>query len=420
MQFVFVTALFLGACGLLQAALLLLHAVEHWRFHRGRSRAPLKTDTRPPRVTLFVPCKGTDVDMLTNLRALFEQAYPAYEICFVVESADDPAAKVIDSLRRRFAHIPARTVVAGPALDCGQKVHNLIVATATIPAATEILAFADSDARPHRDWLTRLVARLQSPRCGIATGYRWYVPMRPTLANRLLSAINNTIVGLLGPHGFNLVWGGAWGIRRETFARLGLPGAWCFSLSDDLVVSRLAHAARLRVAYEPHCLVRSPAEFDLRSLAEFLRRQYVVAKVYAPTWWLFGVASALVTNLVAWGVPAMALWLAYVGGPWRPLAGLAALQYTLTACRGALAASAIRPFVDVPISEYRAVARLNTWAAPLVSLVCGLGLAASAWGRTITWRGTTYRLRSAECTQIIAQHATTAGLPPSIEKHRAA
>ncbi len=278
----------------------------------------------------------------------------------------------------------------------------------------------------------------------MATGYRWYVPAagslkqgtvrhsfidagvnfdreRPPLpplpkggnsswANRLLSAINNTVVGVMGPHGFNLVWGGAWAIRREEFTKLGLPEAWRGTLSDDLIVSRLVHAARLRVGYEPHCLVKSTADFDGRKLCEFLRRQFVVARVYAPLWWHFAFWAGLITNVCFWGTPVLACILACkvrtgnLGTGLAALAG-AALIWVLGALRFHLAAIAVRPFVDVTNAQYDSVARLNFWGWPIVALASWAGTASAAWGRTIGWRGIRYRLDSPRHTTIL-KHPT--------------
>lgn len=415
-------AICLALClsGLLQSGLMLLHAWEHRRYHHSR----LTADRNPgplPSVTLFVPCKGQDVGMEVNLRALFSQHYEPLELCFLVETERDGSVGAIRKLQAQYPAVASRLICTGIAENCGQKVHNLIRGTEALPPGSQVLAFVDSDACPHPDWLAQLVERLQSGKFAVATGYRWYVPVRPTFANRMLSAINNTVVSVMGPHGFNLIWGGAWAIRAEVFTKMGLPAAWRGSLSDDLVVSRLVHQARLKVAYEPHCLVRSSADFTWAGLAEFLRRQYLVARVYAPTWWKFAALSAGLTNLVVWGLVILALWCGLAGGPW-PLATLGLLGcYFLTALRNAISARAVRPFVDVTDSVYVQVARINIWGWPLVSLIVGAGLAASAVGRTIVWRGIQYILVSPDETRILGRRAegdaiTSKSLPVGITR----
>src|SRR5579872_2593955 len=305
--------LLLPGIGLLQAGLMLVHAWEHRRYHARRWASRLKP-TSGLSVVLIAPCKGLDVDLKANLLALFHQSYPRYELCFVVENENDPAIPVIRGLAGENPQVPHRIVAAGMAQDCGQKVHNLIRAVESIlnhrQNPPDVLAFVDSDTCPHPEWLARLVERLADGKHPVATGYRWYVPATHGWANRLLSAVNNTVAAVLGSHGFNLVWGGAWAVRTDAFQRLGLPDAWQGSLSDDLVVSRLVHDAGLTVAYEPNCLVKSVADFDWPKLCEFLRRQFVVVRVYAPLWWQFGFWTGFVTNLGFWGTLALACSLA--------------------------------------------------------------------------------------------------------------
>ena len=460
----------IAAVGLIQSGLMLAHAWEHRRFYRRRWSKKLKADAGLS-VTLIAPCKGRDTELHSNLLALFWQRYPRYEICFVIESENDPAAPVIRELAREHPQVPCRIVVAGLARDCGQKVHNLIYATreilesrqpgeitstlggepvsrqgegetrrqgeilATEPptcspclpvslspclhptagailkrtstgnaASTErpdVLAFVDADACPHVDWLSRLVDRLASGKHTVATGYRWYVPKTGAFANRFLSAINNIVIGLTGLHGFNLVWGGAWAIRTDRFEELGLPAAWAGSLSDDLVVSRLVHAAGLRVVFEPHCLVKSSADFNRWTLCEFLRRQFLVAKVYAPRWWHFALWTGLTTNVCLWGTLGAAFYFAVTGGPWAVPLAAGFLYYAAGVLQARLATRAVRPYIAVVDDDYNSVARVNVWGWPLVSLASWLAVASSALGRTIVWRGIGYRMNSPQSTTLV-------------------
>jgi cellulose synthase/poly-beta-1,6-N-acetylglucosamine synthase-like glycosyltransferase len=398
-------SLFCIAVGLAQAGLMLLHALEHLRFHRRRYDSPLTVNPNL-HVALIAPCKGLDPDLETNLLALFQQQHPNYELCFVVESDDEPAVPVIRHVAAVNPQISSRIVVAGLARDCGQKVHNLICAARAVLGSSRrphIMAFVDSDACPHPDWLARLVCRIANGKVSVATGYRWYAPARNTWANRLLSAVNNTVIAVMGPHGFNLVWGGAWAMRTDTFEELGLPGAWQGTLSDDLVVSRLVHAAPLKVGYEPHCLVKSTADFDFVKVFEFVRRQFVVTRIYAPLWWQFAFWTGLLTNACVWSLAAFASWGMITGSLMTTVASLAGgcLIWSLGAVRFHLASLAVRPYVAVDDAEYESVARVNFWAWPLVSLTAWIGTIAAACGRTIVWRGIRYRLDSAEHTTIL-------------------
>src|SRR5262245_54985403 len=190
--------LFFATFAFCQSVPTLIHAWEHRRFYIRRQTKELKPDPRL-RVALIAPCKGIDAELRSNLLALFWQRYSQYELCFVVESESDPAVDVIGELQREHPQIPCRVVVAGVARDCGQKVHNLMCATRAVlgtaksgeppplpplakggsdsPAdeprlfalanegrtqstyVPDVLAFVDSDACPHVDWLARLVER---------------------------------------------------------------------------------------------------------------------------------------------------------------------------------------------------------------------------------------------------------------------
>jgi ceramide glucosyltransferase len=93
-----------------------------------------------PFVSLIAPCRGLDQGLRENLASLFLQDYPAYEIIFVTDRADDGAVAVIEEVQREFGartHVASRIVVAGEATESGQKVHNLRAAVAeAVPSRT--------------------------------------------------------------------------------------------------------------------------------------------------------------------------------------------------------------------------------------------------------------------------------------------
>jgi len=55
-----------------------------------------------PFVTVFAPCRGLEVGLKENISAIFAQDYPAFEIVFVTDRADDPALAIIEAARRSF------------------------------------------------------------------------------------------------------------------------------------------------------------------------------------------------------------------------------------------------------------------------------------------------------------------------------
>src|SRR5918912_2729887 len=112
------------------AALLIVQAIISLRggalyLSYIRRETARETQSFTPYASVIAPCRGLDQGLRENLAALFRQDYPAYEIIFVTDEANDPALAVIEEVRRENEKRPVRVVVAGGATRSGQKVHNL-------------------------------------------------------------------------------------------------------------------------------------------------------------------------------------------------------------------------------------------------------------------------------------------------------
>jgi hypothetical protein len=343
------------------------------------------------KVMVYAPCKGVDIELEETLGRLLDQDYPDYEVTFIVDSASDPAYWLIRRTMVKHPRVATHIVIAGLAEECGQKVHNLRVATAKLPADVRYLAFIDSDAKPRREWLRALVANLHLPAVGAATGYRWFVPVVPTLASCLIYSINCNAAALMRSRGGNLIWGGSWAVRRETFEALRLRQAWTGVLTEDLVVAEQIHRHRLRVRFEPACMVASALAGSDRGLFSFLRRQYLLGRYYAPRWWQLGCATTLLSNLAL--VPSLGLlaWGLVASPPTAWMAsGVGAALYALHVARGFARQSLVGIYCPELADKLRKPGRFDVWAGPLVSAVSLAVLLSSAAGRTMAWRGITY------------------------------
>lgn len=399
MDAVSLVALLLIAAGLLQSLVLALQSWEHRRYARSCMAGRDRYGSRG-RALVISPCKGVDVGLADNLRALLDQDYDDYDVLFVVESDDDPACEVIrwvSAERRR-----GRLLVAGRAAAGGQKIHNLLAATAEIDPQYEFVAFVDSDARPRRDWLRMLVSRLDGREYCAATGYRWFVPQRPTPANLLLYSINSALMTLLGKRSHGLVWGGSWAMRRDDFVCLNIRGHWQGALSDDLAAGRALRADPRPTRFEPGAVVCSPLNGTIGQLFEFVRRQYMMARFYAPRWWRFGLAVLLPGNL-AWAALAVLAWRwsgEAAGG--ATVAALAAALFGLSMVRAAMRQSLASVYFPEMAASLRAARWFDLVAAPLAALAHALGAWASVFGRTLSWRGTRYRLHADGRVEIIS------------------
>jgi len=384
--------LLMATLAVLQAFLIGVQTWEHRRFARSRLRHP-RTKRPRGRAVVLVPCRGLDVGLEENLRRLFVQDYDNYELCFILEDRQDPAYPVIRRLMAAHPEVRSRICFAGQATESGQKVHNLRVAVRELPPETTYLAFVDADARPGSHWLRSLISWLDEPGVGAATGYRWFIPQRPTLANHLLYSLNCNIAMLFSLRGPNLVWGGSWAIRRDVFERLKIYEAWEGTLSDDFVATRVLYEAGLRVEFEPTCMVPSPIDFRLPRMLAFVRRQYLIGRFYAPLAWALGFLLITFANLAFLSGLALSGWTLATGEipAWIP-AVLCVAIYLLNAGRALIRNDLAFRYFPESREMLEKAGRFDMLVGPLVTLVNWGELVASFVGRQINWRGITYRL----------------------------
>ena len=367
-------------------------------------------DDHYPRVAVILPIKGVDDDTHGNIQALLDQDYPDYRLIFAVESDEDPVIALLEKLATEDSRI--EIVVAGLAMSRGQKVHNQLAAVDRTTEQDEILAFVDADAKPDSHWLRALVAPLSRDSIGATTGYRYYVPVTDHSANKIVSVLNAQVAGLLGPYRRTLAWGGSMAMRRLNFFGFGLHDLWQHALSDDYVLSHCVKSkARSKIHFVSQCLVASEANFNWASLFEFAVRQYRITKVCAPSVWLIAIAGAVV-YLTAFGYTLFnAIWGFF---PASHLSGYEHINQ-IAMFLGLYAISMLRGYLlvrggSLMLPEHReAIGSALLWAtfgAPWCFVINLLALLGSAFGRTIVWRGVTYRMISRTHTIVHRPHTT--------------
>lgn len=343
-------------------------------------------------VSVIAPTRGVEDGFAENVRPLLDQDYPAYEVIFVFDDAADAAVPIVKQLG-------GRTVISGPANGTGQKVHNLIAAVDEIDPRCEVIVFVDTDARPDRNWLRKLVAPLADENLGASSGYRWFVPERGGLASRLRGVWNASIASALGADtSKNFCWGGSTAIRRATFARLNVVQRWAGTVSDDFTITKVLKEAKLPVHFTPNCLVPSVGDCDFRELLEFTTRQIKITRVYAPHLWLpLMLGSGLFTVVFFGGIGLL------IATRSVPVLVILAVLFLLGAAKGLIRWRAI----SVPLAEHRSRLNQDLWAHiflwPFASLLYFYNTIVAAFSRRIKWRGITYELKSPTEAVIIAR-----------------
>jgi ceramide glucosyltransferase len=355
-----------------------------------------------PRVALFCPIKGMEPGLDQNLAALLSLDYPDYQIFFALASGEDPARKLLERLAassKRKVHI----VIAGRPDGCGEKVNNLRAAVDKAGDEFEVYVFTDSDGRPGKSWLSRLVAPLSDANLGAVTTFRWFFRQGAGFWSALASAWNAPLATYLGEHHNNFCWGGGTAIRRDRFVHSSALDYWRGSVSDDFSLTHALRHAGLPILFAPECLVPSMFDCDPESLVEFTNRQIVITRVYEPRLWaLGGLAHLLYCGAIVLGLGIYVIDL-IAGQPAIQILLLTLLLPVLSMARGVLRLTAVMEILPNWKSKLLADSWVWTFlaaAAPFLSLWnSGVAL----FTRQIRWRGIRYELRSPEQTHIVTR-----------------
>lgn len=390
-----------------------LGGIAYLKFFREQLAKPRSAYT--PFATIIVPCRGLDKGLNENLAALLKQDYPQYEVIFVVDDEKDPAVEIIKGIRERPSEVrtgsgsnwvptASRLVIAPKTQHSSQKVENLREAVLHVSDESQVFVFADSDARPSKDWLRALVAPLADENAGAATGYRWFIAKHPTFGSELRSAWNASITSALGPNiKSNFCWGGSMALRRETFERLEMREKWSGVLSDDFAVTRTLKAAGMPIIFVPQALTATVEDCTLRETVEFTTRQMKITRVYATPLWLVSLIGTTIFNAVLVAALLIVIFSKTNGvAVWVSLTTLILVTVFSTG-KAWLRLNAVR----LVLPQHEAELRRQFWTQNTLWLIAPslfLYNSLAAWAsRRMTWRGITYELKSPTETVIIAR-----------------
>jgi len=382
--------------------------VEAWRHvvYTARTYKPRPSEYKP-KVALICPCKGLDTTFERNIKSLFEQDYPDYQLYLVVESQSDQAYEklcgIIEQQRQSGGFSGASLVVAGLAESCGQKVHNLLAVCRQLPADIEVMAFVDSDACLKRHFLGSLVHPLRVKTVGASTGYRWFVPTDNRLASQVLSAVNAFFASTLGPHPWNSVWGGAMAIRREVFGQLEIAKLWQGALADDYSLTYAIKKACQVIKFVPACFVASYEGTSWKGLISFIRRQFIITNVCRRGLWYLALCGLGQFVLGFWVGLAVSLYLWASGSPqWHWAVILPGTLMVFAAAKALSRQIMIRRILAENRDKLFYPGLIDIFAQPILSVFTLACILSTAGVRRIVWRGKNYVLHGIDRTEIIS------------------
>lgn len=405
----------LWAAAMFQAAVAIRNGLRFRRYMRAAAvRAPVRR--YQPHATIILPCCGLESRLAETVASLGLQNYSEYDVIFTFESADDPAYAAVGRLAADWPPVAWRRVLAGPTERRSQKVHNLLAAVRELPPECKVIAFLDSDAVPHADWLAHLVEPLADQAVGAATGFRWY-SAGGGFGEGVRSAWNAATVSFMHDPRYNFCWGGSTAVRRETFDRCDVARRWEGALSDDYQLTRALRDAGLEVRFVPQCLIPCDEPIGLASFVRFARRQLIITRICAPHLWRAGLTLAclLVGGTTALFVLMIAAWT-------RGHVALAGVSMTLwllllglSRTKSVLRQSGVAAVLKAPAWTRRDW-RFDVWGTEVLGVLHLLLLLSSVRARRIVWRHLTYEMISPDETRVIRPARERVGAPlPSAE-----
>jgi len=405
---------YIALAAILSQLFFLVQTIKNYRYTLAKYKK--KRSWHQLRAVLIVPCKGLDSAFHENITSLFNQDYENYLLWFVVAEKSDPAYGELCRLKNRLSqNSKARDVqifIAGKVGDrkkqsggnkhqatqyaCSQKIHNLLCCYERIGDDVDALAFADSDVCVRSDWLSHLVWHLRLSKTGATSGYRWFIPKKNNLASLALSVMNAKVAQLLGNTRFNQAWGGSMAIRVDVFREIGLDKIWPKTISDDLSLSHAVKKAGKKVEFVPACLVASYESTNWPKLFEFIRRQFVITRVSAPRTWWFGLISSLYSILGLWAGFALAIYAAVkssiTGYKLLIIFAVPVLFFVAPLASAILRQKMISKVLEKDWPKLKLACVADILFFWLWSLLLFFFIIASAFGRTICWRGIRYKL----------------------------
>ncbi len=241
-----------------------------------------------PLATVIVPCKGIEEGFKNNIKAICNLDYPKYNVVFVVDSKKDPAYPILYENCKKYKN--TKVVMSRYISGSSGKISALIsgIKESKNP---EVYVFADSDIKPHKNWLKYLIPPLKDKNIGVTTGYRWYFPKDSQ--SLLLSVWNMACSISLFFFFTSFAWGGSSAIKRETFERLKIVDKWKKGFSDDLILTNAVRKSRLKIKFIAQCLIESPPEGNIHFIVKWGTRQLTWVKWYYLPSWLISVIGAV-------------------------------------------------------------------------------------------------------------------------------
>lgn len=357
---------------------------------------PPLSDKDCPKTAVLLAVRGPDPFLAESVEALLVQDYPNYDVRIVVDHPEDPAWEIIQGVVQRVPAEHVRVEALKERLGtCTLKSNSLLQAIAGLDESYEVVAVMDSDTVPHRTWLRELVAPLQDPQVGVASGNRWYMPRTATMGSLVRYVWNAAAVVQMYWNRFT--WGGSIAIRGTLVRESELQDRWRHAVASDTAVYGVVKNHGFRAAFVPSLMIVNRETCSLKEFFTWVRRQLMVGRLQHGGWpkvFLHGMLTSLVLLAAA-----VLLLIALLQQQWQAVGFLAAglLSYALVMLAGlGLLETAVRKPVyrrNQPTQWISPVTFVKLLVAlPLTQILYAAALPTIRFMHDVTWRGVRYQI----------------------------
>ena len=334
-----------------------------------------------PPVTVLKPLHGIEPLLEECLESFFRQDYPVYELIFGARTESDPALAVVESLRRKYPHIPSHIVLSGEPDYPNAKVH-LMEKMAPV-AAHSTLVITDSDVRVTPDYLQQVVSPMLDASVGmvtclyrgVSTGGLWARLEALGMSIEMSSGV--LVADLL--EGMKFALGPTMVIRKDVLDGWGGFGVLRDYCADDFVMGALTAESGKTVVLSHHVidhivLNRSVRQSWLHQLRWMKSSRFSRRLGHVGTGLTFAMPFGFIGLAAGW-----------ISGNWTLGLGLLAIAFANRVVQALVVGW------GVTRDQYSA---LYCWLYPLRDLLGFILWCGSFSGSEIVWRGERYRLVS--------------------------
>ena len=190
-------------------------------------------------------------------------------------------------------------------------------------------------------------------------------------------------------------------INCSIFDKFQLLVRWNGTVSDDFVVTRTMAENALAIAFVPQALTVSYEHCTLREMLEFTTRQMKITRVYAPKLWAMSLIGSTVFVVVM--LASLMILLFSRENSWLVIVAAFTI-FSISVF--SIGKSFVRlKAIRMALPKWENQLRRQTFTQLTLFLIAPIiflyNCIAALFSRRLTWRGTTYELKSATETVII-------------------